>query len=157
MWTSRWRRRTSRWKVSKKNYDVVIRGGPDTFYGYSMRPFLSEERLPVCSPALLQRLPLRMPDDLRRHTLLHTSSLPRLWPDWLAKAQIPALKPAATLTFDHFYLTLQAAIDGNGHRDGTDRAGLRRSRGRPACHAIRRSSSAVAKLLHLRSGWEVCG
>ena len=98
----------------KETYDVIIRGGPDTFYGYSMRPFLSEERLPVCSPALLQRLPLRVLDDMRQHTLLHTSSLPRLWPDWLAKAQIPALRPAATLTFDHFYLTLQAAIDAIG-------------------------------------------
>jgi len=95
-------------------YDVVVRGGPDTFYGYSMRPFLSEERVPVCSPALLRRLPLRSPDDLRQHTLLHTSSLPRVWPDWLASARIPALRPAAALTFDHFYLTLQAAIDGIG-------------------------------------------
>jgi LysR family transcriptional regulator, glycine cleavage system transcriptional activator len=98
----------------KEIYDVIIRGGPDTFYGYSMRPFLSEERLPVCSPALLQRLPLRIPNDLHRHTLLHTTSLPRLWPDWLARAQISALRPAAALTFDHFYLTLQAAIDGIG-------------------------------------------
>jgi LysR family glycine cleavage system transcriptional activator len=94
----------------KDIYDIVIRGGPDTFYGYSMQPFLSEERVPVCSPALLQRLPLRMPEDMRQHT----SSLPRLWPDWLARAQIPALRPAAALTFDHFYLTLQAAIDAVG-------------------------------------------
>lgn len=98
----------------QETYDLVIRGGPDTFYGYSMRPFLSEERLPVCSPVLLQRLPLRVLDDMRQHTLLHTSSLPRLWPDWLAKAQIPAIKPAAALTFDHFFLTLQAAIDATG-------------------------------------------
>lgn len=96
------------------SYDVVIRGGPDTFYGYSMQPFLSEERLPVCSGALLKRLPLRKLDDLRRHTFLHTTSLPRLWPDWLASAKFPALRPAAALTFDHFYLTLQAAIDGMG-------------------------------------------
>ncbi|MFM0666869.1 transcriptional regulator GcvA [Paraburkholderia sediminicola] len=98
----------------KETYDVIVRGGPDTFYGYSMRPFLSEERIPVCSPALLQQLPLRTPDDLRQHTLLHTSSLPRVWPDWLASARIPALSPTAALTFDHFYLTLQAAIDGIG-------------------------------------------
>lgn len=98
----------------KESYDVIIRGGPDTFYGYSMRAFLSEERLPVCSPSLLERAPLRVPGDMRHHTVLHTSSLPRLWPDWLASAQIPALRPAATLTFDHFYLTLQAAIDGIG-------------------------------------------
>ncbi|CAD6518775.1 Glycine cleavage system transcriptional activator [Paraburkholderia hiiakae] len=98
----------------KDDYDAIIRGGPDTFYGYSMRPFLSEERLPVCSPTLLQRVPLRAPRDLREHTLLHTSSLPRLWPDWLASARVPELRPAAALTFDHFYLTLQAAIDGIG-------------------------------------------
>lgn len=95
-------------------YDIVIRGGPDTFYGYSMQPFLAEERLPVCSPALLQRIALNEPDDLRRHTLLHTSSLPRLWPDWLAKANMSELEPAATVTLDHFYLTLQAAVDGMG-------------------------------------------
>lgn len=98
----------------KETYDVIVRGGPDTFYGYSMRPFLSEERIPVCSPALLQHLPLRTPDDMRQHTLLHTSSLPRVWPDWLASAEIPALRPAAALSFDHFFLTLQAAIDGMG-------------------------------------------
>ncbi|MCA3231218.1 MAG: transcriptional regulator GcvA [Cupriavidus sp.] len=98
----------------KEGYDVIIRGGPDTFYGYATRSFLIEERVPVCSPALLGRLPLASPDDLRHHTLLHTSSLPRLWPDWLASAQVSALRPAATLTFDHFYLTLQAAIDGIG-------------------------------------------
>ncbi|AXE94863.1 transcriptional regulator GcvA [Paraburkholderia terricola] len=97
-----------------ETFDIVIRGGPDTFYGYSMRLFLAEERLPVCSPALLHRLPLRVPDDMRQHTLLHTSSLPRLWPDWLTRAGIPELRPAATLTFDHFYLTLQAAIEGIG-------------------------------------------
>jgi LysR family glycine cleavage system transcriptional activator len=51
---------------------------------------------------------------MRQHTLLHTSSLPRLWPDWLMRAEIPALRPAASLTFDHFFLTLQAAIDGIG-------------------------------------------
>ncbi|MBB2927466.1 transcriptional regulator GcvA [Paraburkholderia silvatlantica] len=98
----------------KDDYDLIIRGGPDTFYGYSMQPFLSEERLPVCSPTLLRGMPLRAPGDLRGHTLLHTSSLPRLWPDWLACAQVPDLRPAAVLTFDHFFLTLQAAIDGIG-------------------------------------------
>ncbi|SHM89301.1 LysR family transcriptional regulator, glycine cleavage system transcriptional activator [Pseudomonas asturiensis] len=98
----------------KDPYDIIIRGGPDTLYGYSTRTFLREDRLPVCSPALLERLPLRVPQELERHTLLHTSSLPRLWPDWLASAEVPALQPAAGVVFDHFYLTLQAAIDGLG-------------------------------------------
>ncbi|MYZ43332.1 transcriptional regulator GcvA [Schauerella aestuarii] len=95
-------------------FDVIIRGGPDTYYGYTMQYFLSEERVPVCSPALLQRQPLRMIEDIQQHTLLHTSSLPRVWPDWLAQAKGGALEAAATITFDHFYLTIQAAIEGIG-------------------------------------------
>ena len=95
-------------------YDIIIRGGPDSFYGFSARSFLSEERLPVCSPILLDRLPLHTLHDLRRHTLLHTLSLPRLWNDWLAKAGVADLKPDANLILDHFYLTLQAALDGLG-------------------------------------------
>ncbi|UHC15524.1 transcriptional regulator GcvA [Methylobacterium currus] len=94
--------------------DVVIRGGPDIFYGTTARVFLSEQRLPVCSPGLLGRVPLREPADLRHHTLLHSASLPRLWDDWLAASGVPGLEPEAALTLDHFYLTLQAALDGIG-------------------------------------------
>ncbi|WP_279358510.1 LysR substrate-binding domain-containing protein [Methylobacterium indicum] len=95
-------------------FDVIIRGGPDTFYGFRAAPFLAEERLPVCSPVLMDRIPLRRCEDLARHTLLHTLSLPRLWADWLARAGRAGLDPAATVVLDHFYLTLQAALDGLG-------------------------------------------
>ena len=95
-------------------FDVVIRGGPDTFHGFASRFLLSERRLPVCSPALLAKLPLTEVADLARHTLLHVTSMPRLWRDWLAEAGESALEPAASLTFDHFYLTIQAALDGLG-------------------------------------------
>ncbi len=67
-------------------YDVIIRGGPDTFYGFTCHPFLIERRLPVCSLALLQRVPLSEAADLRSHTLIHASTLPRVWPDWLVAA-----------------------------------------------------------------------
>src|ERR1700710_1959605 len=95
-------------------FDVVIRGGPDTFHGFSSRFLLAERRLPVCSPALLDLLPLSEVADLSRHTLLHVTSMPRLWRDWLTNAGQPALEPTALLRFDHFYLTIQAAVDGLG-------------------------------------------
>ena len=95
-------------------YDVIVRGGPDTFYGFVSRLFLTERRLPVCSPALLARLPLGEVADLRKHTLLHTSALPRVWSDWFAVVGSSEIEPAATLTLDHFYLTIQAALDGLG-------------------------------------------
>jgi LysR family transcriptional regulator, glycine cleavage system transcriptional activator len=97
-----------------QSFDVVIRGGPDTFHGFAPRFLLSERRLPVCSPTLLAQLPLVDAADLSAHTLLHVTSMPRLWRDWLTEAGQSALDPAASLTFDHFYLTIQAALDGLG-------------------------------------------
>jgi LysR family glycine cleavage system transcriptional activator len=97
-----------------EEYDVVIRGGPDTFHGFVSRRLLNERRLPVCGPMLPRRRPLETAGDLARHTLIHVSTMPRLWHDWLTAAGCAGLQPAATLTFDHFYLSLQAAIDGLG-------------------------------------------
>jgi LysR family transcriptional regulator, glycine cleavage system transcriptional activator len=91
-----------------EEYDVVIRGGPDT------RPLLNERRLPVCSPTLIKRHSLSTVTGLERHTLLHVSTMPKLWRDWLTLAGCSGLKPAATLTLDHFYLSIQAAVDGLG-------------------------------------------
>lgn len=96
------------------DYDLIIRGGPDAFHGFEARLLLPERRLPACSPTLLRRQPLDEVGDLAGHTLLHVASMPRLWRDWLAKAGQGALDPAATLTLDHFYLSIQAAVDGLG-------------------------------------------
>src|ERR1700728_4598328 len=48
-------------------FDVVIRGGPDTFPGYTPRFLFGERRLPVCHPALRKRAPLNDVRDLSRH------------------------------------------------------------------------------------------
>jgi LysR family glycine cleavage system transcriptional activator len=53
-----------------KPFDVVIRGGPDSFPGYTSRFLFGERRLPVCHPALLDRMPLNEIHDLSGHTLL---------------------------------------------------------------------------------------
>ena len=94
--------------------DITIRGGPDTIYGYTTRVFLTETRQPVCAPALIDRLPLAEPRDLRLHTLLHTSNMARLWDEWLAVAGVPGLEVAGGLVLDHFYLTVEAAVGGLG-------------------------------------------
>jgi LysR family glycine cleavage system transcriptional activator len=97
-----------------EDYDVVIRGGPDTFHGYGSYPVVGERRLPVCSPSILNRNVLETVTDLERHTLLDVATVPRLWRDWLIEAGHAGLQPAATLTLDHFFLSIQAAIDGLG-------------------------------------------
>jgi LysR family glycine cleavage system transcriptional activator len=95
-------------------YDVAIRGGPELVAGHVAHHFLSETRIPVCSPKLIERLPLQSPGDLARHTLLHAATLPGVWSQWLVAARIPDLTTAGSVTFEHFYLTLQAALDGIG-------------------------------------------
>jgi LysR family glycine cleavage system transcriptional activator len=98
----------------RDDYDVVIRGGPDTFHGYASYAVIRERRLPVCSPAILEHNPLSAASDLENHTLIHVGTMPRLWRDWLKEAGQAGLQPVATLTLDHFYLSIQAAIDGLG-------------------------------------------
>jgi LysR family glycine cleavage system transcriptional activator len=94
--------------------DIIIRGGPDTIYGYVTRPFLAEDRQPVCSPTLLESQPLARPQDLQAHVLLHSSNMARLWDEWLALAGVPKLEAAGNIVLDHFYLAIEAAAGGLG-------------------------------------------
>jgi LysR family glycine cleavage system transcriptional activator len=96
------------------SFDVIIRGGPEALAGYTAFEFLSESHLPVCSPKILAHFPLDKIRDLEQHTLLHAATLPSVWPDWLREAGAPDLQPRRSLTFEHFYVTLQAAADGLG-------------------------------------------
>lgn len=95
-------------------FDIALRRWPGDWTGYIAKPFLDEWELPLCSPALLERLPIRTAADLASHTLLHADTRPIAWQRWLTLAGVPDLKPARTQQFDHFYLALQAAMDGLG-------------------------------------------
>jgi LysR family glycine cleavage system transcriptional activator len=98
----------------RDSFDVIIRGGPATYAGFTSRVFLSERRLPVCSPTLLARAPLHQATDLGQHTLLHVATMPRLWRDWFRLAGLDDVDPGPSLILDHFYLAVQAALDGLG-------------------------------------------
>ena len=78
---------------------------------------MADELFPVCSPALLDgKNPLRKPEDLANHTLLHTSGgFSDDWRQWLTAAGLPAgLTTHNGITFDLSLVTVQAAIDGLG-------------------------------------------
>lgn len=98
----------------RQEVDLIIRGGPQQIDGYQSEEFLSEGRLPVCAPALLKGRTLQQPQDLAQFTLLHAATYPRMWPEWLALAGLTGTGPWKSLTLEHFYLTLQGALDGLG-------------------------------------------
>ncbi len=97
-----------------KDFDVAIRRGMENTSGYQSHEFLVEQEIPVCSPALLQRLPLNSASDLQHHTWLSSAGRPHSWQRWLNAAGMPGLEAQRRQQFDHFYLTLQAAVDGMG-------------------------------------------
>lgn len=70
---------------------------------------------PVCSPNLANGRPgLRIPADLRHHTLLHTATRPHAWADWLSAVGVDEVDPAAGPAYGHFFMALQAAARGQG-------------------------------------------
>jgi LysR family glycine cleavage system transcriptional activator len=95
-------------------FDLVIRRGSEEVAGYSIIWSLPEYRIPVCSPKLSAGLPLCHLSDLEKHTLLHSTSRPTVWSEWLKVAGQPDLKLKHSLVFEHNYQTLQAALDGLG-------------------------------------------
>ena len=97
-------------------FDVAIRREAQPWpTGFAGGAFLDEREIPVASPALLDKSPIRSAADLAHHTLLHADTRPGAWTRWLEAASVPdAERKAARQHFDHFYLALQAASDGLG-------------------------------------------
>jgi LysR family transcriptional regulator, glycine cleavage system transcriptional activator len=109
---------TSTALVDFKNGDVdaAIRYGRGNWPGLRAEWLMADEVFPVCSPALLAgNRPLRMPDDLRDHVLLTTSTNGDDWRQWLTAAGLPSdISKQPGITFDLILMTVQAAIDGIG-------------------------------------------
>jgi LysR family transcriptional regulator, glycine cleavage system transcriptional activator len=109
---------TSTALVDFKNGDVdaAIRYGRGHWQGVRAEWLMADDFFPVCSPALLSgKKPLRTPEDLRDHVLLHTSTNSDDWRQWLTAAGLPSdLSKQQGITFDLILMTVQAAIDGLG-------------------------------------------
>jgi LysR family glycine cleavage system transcriptional activator len=101
----------------RDNVDAGIRYGRGQWQGVRADWLMADELFPVCSPALLQAgKPLKCPEDLRDHALLHTSNIySDDWRLWLTAAGLPTdLSKQPGVTFDMIFMTTQAAIDGIG-------------------------------------------
>ncbi len=107
----------------RDNADMGIRYGLGNYPGLKVDPLMEDTVFPVCSPQLVNgRLvdgppPLRAPEDLRRHTLLHddvgTGEAPD-WRRWLTAAGVTGVNAERGPRYSHSSLVLQAAIDGQG-------------------------------------------
>src|ERR1043166_228438 len=101
----------------RESVDVAIRYGRGQWPGLRADWLMADKMFPVCSPELLKgRKPLQKPEDLADHVLLHSSAgNDDDWRLWLTAAGLPPdLSKQPGVTFDMVFMTIQAAIDGQG-------------------------------------------
>lgn len=100
--------------LSKGVVDVDIRYGDGDWTDVESVRFLTESIFPVCSPRLVTATaPLRVPEDLRHHTLLHDVMVTD-WQAWLEAAGVSGIDAERGPGFNHSHLVTQAAISGAG-------------------------------------------
>jgi len=100
---------------NRDDVDMAIRYGLGRWPGTEAVRLVSEDIFPVCAPALLKgKPPLRKPEDLAHHTLLHIAGFPEDWQVWLTAAGLTGIDPARGPQFDMTLLALDAAANGLG-------------------------------------------
>ena len=101
---------------SRDDVDVQIFFGKPSDYSDDLQVegLLDEYLVPVCAPELLLGdKPLREPNDLKYHTLLHDETTEN-WRRWLELAGADEVDPTHGPIFSHSNLVLQAARYGQG-------------------------------------------
>jgi LysR family transcriptional regulator, glycine cleavage system transcriptional activator len=106
--------------LTKGDFDVAIRYGTGNYPGLEVELLFTNEVFPACSPQLLTAgPPLRTPNDLRHHALIHDLTVERdplvpTWPMWLKAAGVKDASATGGLSFNNMSLALDAAIAGHG-------------------------------------------
>jgi LysR family glycine cleavage system transcriptional activator len=100
---------------TREDVDVGVRHGRGEWPGLKADRLIAARIVPACSPKLLKSLPLKVPADLVRHTLLHSQVEPDAWRMWLAAAGVDSLVDSTRgPQFDTGTEAIQAAIEGMG-------------------------------------------
>lgn len=98
--------------------DVAIRFGLGAWPGFAATPLLRCRRVPVCTPAVAERLTSAA--DLANETWLHLKASPEAWPQWAAACGFGGLRGAADLVFEDPEIRNRAAASGLGVALGID-------------------------------------
>jgi LysR family glycine cleavage system transcriptional activator len=96
-------------------FDMDIQYGSGKWAGFLADRLTYETVTPVCAPALLSgQPPLKTPDDLAHHRLLHVIGYEEGWADWLKAAGARGVNAGQGLQFDTSLLILEVAKRGAG-------------------------------------------
>jgi len=94
--------------------DMAIRAGRGTWPGVESELLFGMDLFPVCSPTLLEgEHPLKIPEDLEHHTLLHEDDRED-WVQWLKTAHVKGVEGRRGPVLDDSVVLIQAAVAGRG-------------------------------------------
>ena len=95
--------------------DLEIRYGPGTWDAVSGERLFHEALFPVCSPALLDgERPLKTPEQILEHTMIHVVGEPETWQMWLDLVGLSGRTSRQSLQFNLHMMATLAAISGAG-------------------------------------------
>lgn len=100
--------------------ELAIRFGTGAYPGYQVEKMLTPDYVLVCSPRLLEGTPpLRTPEDLANHILIHDESIPDLeqrpsWHEWFRLAGVPGIDTERGPRFSNSIMAHEAAVEGQG-------------------------------------------
>jgi DNA-binding transcriptional LysR family regulator len=106
--------------LNRDGIDLAIRYHTREGAGENADRLFGEVIFPVCSPRLARdpARPLKKPEDLRLHTLLHmeqdAAGVLQSWSMWLRALKLEGLTPAGVLHFSMYDQMIQAAMAGQG-------------------------------------------
>ena len=99
---------------AREDIDLAIRHGDGQWPGMHVTRLCTEELFPVCSPKLMKgRGVLRMPRDIRHHTLLHANGTGD-WANWLEQVEVNGIDFKRGIVFNQASMAIDAAVNGQG-------------------------------------------
>lgn len=101
-------------KASALQYDLAVVFGVEAPSAATVHFLTDEANVAVCHPALVQGLPQLYASDIPKHTILAASARPAALQHWLAAMGTHVEALPNVITFKHFYLTIQAALNQMG-------------------------------------------
>lgn len=102
-------------EFDRERYDLDIRYGTGRWPGFRADRLTWEVLEPLCAPALLKcRPPLRRPEDLAHHRLLHVLGYEEGWALWLKAAGAVQVNAGQGLQLDTSLLAFEVAARGGG-------------------------------------------
>jgi LysR family glycine cleavage system transcriptional activator len=99
---------------AREDIDIAIRHGDGEANGLHVTRLCAEELVPVCSPALVSgKKPIRKPEDLSHHTLLHINDR-NDWLRWIEAAGVKKVDASRGPILSQAGMVLDAAAAGQG-------------------------------------------